>query len=797
MNLIKHFHSLPAFYLLVLFGSGITISSFAGGDIDILYIVILFTINTITLFCQSKNQKPFFYLSALNFLLAGFLYGWFSLFPLNSAEFALFDKNITAIQGTIVQVNQREDKKNIYVLSCEKSITKNGTIKTEGRVVINHGKYLGKIDYGDLLRIYSKPQLPPLPANPGEFNYRKYLQLNKQFFYLQLQEDTKVTKILSDRGNWAQSNFFNPLRNTIRSIINNYLSQQSASIVKALILGDKGSLDSEVLTDFQKTGVIHVLAISGLHVGFIALLLQFILTLLRVPKKLAMAIVVFFLVLFLVLVDFKAPVVRASLMLAFYYLSKFIMRPQDPINVVSLAGILILLVSPEELFLPGFQYSFLAVFGLIYGNKKLAGIIPVLNENRKWKKTINAYILKPFISSLSAILATVPLTWYYFGSFQIGALIANIFVIPLIGIVVFLSITFLFFSPFNFLPLDGIATIIDLIIEGMVVTISSFADVPFVQILTGHPPLMYLIFISVAIYLLFNISNKKNRIAFLYISSAFIFIVFSNYFRLNTLRITFIDVGQGDAALVQFPNGKTALIDAGYKGFGFDAGMRYVDPVLKYYGINTINYLIGSHPHSDHIGGFGFILDNYPVDSLIFNEVEMTSNLYKDLISKANHKKIPVIGLGSGDILNIDQRVRIYVLHPSDYFENVNTHVGASINNSSLVLKLQHGKNSILFCGDAETESEQELLKYNNFLDCDLIKVGHHGSKTSSIPEFINKISPEYAVISVGKNNKFKHPNESTLLRFAQLRIPALRTDISGAVIFESNGKKLNRIIWR
>ncbi len=797
MNLIKQFHSLPSFYLLLLISCGITISWHIGTYLNFNYLVILFSINSlIVIFLYNKNSS-FFYFCGINFILAGLIYGWFCLFTVSEKESHLFAEDIKAFQGTIIQIEERAAKKNTYVMKCEKIMVRQKMIAAEGLIQINQGKYKGPIHFGDRLRISGKPQFPPLPTNPGEFNYRKFLQLNKKFFYFQMKEETKLLKISVQKGNWFQSIFFNPVRHNIRSAIDTYLFGNSAAIVKALVLGDKGSLDKDIVSDFQKTGVIHVLAISGLHVGFIALILQFLLSLLRMPKKMAMAFVILFLLFFVALVNFKAPVVRASLMMTVYYVSKFTMRPQNPLNTIALAAIIILLVNPQQLFLPGFQYSFSAVFGLTYGNSKLIKIIPLLSENTQLRKLVNNLIIKPFISSLSAILATVPLTWYYFGTIQVGALVANIFIIPLIGFVVLLSIIFLLFSIFSFLPAAGVSFIIDFLIIGMIETVSFFSAIPFVQIATGHPSFISLSMVSIAIYLLFNLSNSKSKKAFIYLVLFALIIRFLSYTKTNKLLMTFIHVGQGDATLLQFPNGKTALIDAGNKGFGFDAGKRYVDPVLKYYGINKINYLIGSHPHSDHIGGFDFIMSNYLIDTLVFNNIEVNSGLYQKLLKKAKRKNIAFLRLDSGDILPIDRQVRFYVLHPSDNFENVNTHSGSSINNSSLVFKLVHGKNRILFTGDAEMESEHALLNYKDFLECDLLKVGHHGSKTSSSLEFLNFVKPDYAIISVGKNNKFKHPSFSTLSRYAQLAIPAFRTDLNGALVFESDGRNLARVIWR
>ena len=295
--------------------------------------------------------------------------------------------------------------------------------------------------------------------------------------------------------------------------------------------------------------------------------------------------------------------------------------------------------------------------------------------------------------------------------------------------------------------------------------------------------------VTIAIFLFFNLNHSKARFALLAIIITFTIIFFGKQFSGKKLKVTFIHVGQGDATLIEFPNGKTALVDAGNKGFGFDAGKRYVDPVLKYYGVSRINWLIGSHPHSDHIGGFEYILKNYEVDTLVINEFKAKSKIYNRILQYSRQNSIYIKYVDEGDIIIPDKQTRMYVLHPDTTFETGSPHSGQSVNNSSLVLKLLHGKNSFLFNGDAEIEIEKALLNYGGFLDCDVLKVGHHGSKTSSSKEFLSLAKPEMAIISVGKRNKFKHPAPVTIRKFRNLGIEYYRTDQVGAVVIESDGQ--------
>ncbi|KAA3613184.1 MAG: DNA internalization-related competence protein ComEC/Rec2 [Calditrichaeota bacterium] len=797
MKLIKYYHTLPSLYFFFIFSTGITIGWISGNFVSPIYLMAAFLVILIYAALNFKNDFRLFYAVLILFLLSGILKSWFSLYPFSQAENNLFYNNIDAFQGTIESVSVREGKPDIYLMKCDKVFLKDKMLVSDGFVVISQGKYSKRFKYGDVLHIFGKPQQAGLPTNPGEFNYRRYLQLNNRFLQFRLHKETKVLHIFSGKGNWAQSNIFNKTRHSIRSIIDKHLTGNSASIVKALILGERGNLEKGVVADFQKTGVIHVLAISGLHVAFIALFLQFILSILRVPQKINMALIILFLVFFLALVNFKAPVVRASLMMTVYFIAKFSNRPQNTINIVALSGIAILLFKPEELLLPGFQYSFAAVFGLVYGNSKLNSLLPAFKSNTWFRKVFNKFIRKPFIASFCAILATLPLTWFYFGTFQIGALVANIFVIPIIGIVVFLSIFLLITASIKILPATGIAILLNSVLDFLTWIISNFANLPYVQIVTGHPSLVSIILVTIGIFLFFNAKNSKARLAFLAVTALFLFLTIGTNFQGKNLKITFIHVGQGDAALIEFPNGKNALVDAGNKGFGFDAGERYVDPVLKYYGISKINYLIGSHPHSDHIGGFEFLLDNYFVDTLVMNEFKVSSKIYKRIISKSKQKGVFIKYADEGDIIIPDIRTRIYILHPDTTFETSGSHGGQTINNSSLVFKLMYGNNSFLFSGDAEVESEEAMQNYESFLDVDVLKVGHHGSRTSSSKEFLELVKPEFAIISVGRKNKFKHPAPETLEKFSNLGIEFYRTDQIGAIVIESDGHTLKKVNWR
>jgi competence protein ComEC len=220
-------------------------------------------------------------------------------------------------------------------------------------------------------------------------------------------------------------------------------------------------------------------------------------------------------------------------------------------------------------------------------------------------------------------------------------------------------------------------------------------------------------------------------------------------------------------------------------------------PLLKYYNIDRIKYLVGTHAHSDHIGGIFSILNLVPVDTLVLPDYPNESSLYSKILLSAKDKNIPILFKKRGDFLYPDSSCRIYILHPYGPFLYKHDQSGHEVNNSSIVMKIQYANTAFLLTGDMETDAEQHLFKYNSFLNTNVLKVGHHGSKTSTDEEFLSYIRPEYSIISVGRFNKFFHPSRQTVNRLIANQAHPLRTDHFGGLVFQSNGQKVELINWR
>jgi competence protein ComEC len=259
------------------------------------------------------------------------------------------------------------------------------------------------------------------------------------------------------------------------------------------------------------------------------------------------------------------------------------------------------------------------------------------------------------------------------------------------------------------------------------------------------------------------------------------------------LRVSFIDVGQGDAALLEFPGGETMLVDAGPASPSFDAGEKTVVPYLKRKGIIRLDMLVATHPHNDHIGGIPAVMEECDVFHVIdpgrIVESSVSLRFEEALNNERCRRSHARTGMLSGQL----QSARIYVLGPDE----VSAGAG-NLNNSSVVFKLVYGSVSFLFTGDAEKESEERMVRrYGDFLKSTVLKVGHHGSRTSSSGIFLDFVNPEIAVVSVGTRNRYRHPSRETMQELALRDVVTLRTDTEGAVILETDGRNVEKVVWR
>lgn len=627
--------------------------------------------------------------------------------------------------------------------------------------------------------------------NPGEFDYNKYLIENRISGLLISYEGDSLNIVNNDEA-FFSSLIFN-IRKNIDKQISIIFEKNTAGLIRGLLLADRADIDFELKTQFINAGVIHVLAVSGLHVGYILLIFIFLFG--RFNIYIRTILTGLGLILFMFITGVPPSVFRATLMAIILLVSFLSNRSTNLLNSLSFAALIILLFDTAEIYNPGFQLSFSAVLsiGIIY---------PILEREIKKLQINNSFLrgILLFIGvSLSAQIGTLPFTVAYFGKLSVVALFTNLLVIPAIGIIICIAFTSLFVSLFSIQIALYFAAVNDLITDLLFRIIAfagdfkySFIWISDYSIVDG---LIFYFFISVLIFS-FVVSNRLliKLVSILLIAlNAIIFSSLDDYDLLpdGKLSVLMIDVGQGDAILIKFPNNKTALIDAGDVNPFFDNGERIVTPLLRYLNIKQIDYGFITHLDMDHYGGFVTLLSNGMVKE-IFKPSPDTSQKDIRLEKYLSHIKIP-INYFTRETFDFGG-AKLYVLNDDkdEFYQRL------SSNDKSGLLKLVYGETSILFTGDIEKKAESfYAYKYASFLDSDVLKVAHHGSKTSSIYEFLDYVTPEISLISAGFKNQFRHPANDILERLGEYQSAIYRTDISGAILFQSDGKDLKFINWK
>jgi competence protein ComEC len=516
---------------------------------------------------------------------------------------------------------------------------------------------------------------------------------------------------------------------------------------------------------------------------------------LRVGPNARLIILVFVLLIYVILVNFRPPVLRAALMAVLVMWGSQMERSVNIYNIILAAAAIILLVNPRELLNPGFQFSFCAVLFIISGHQRLSRLFAV--SDRLKHSWLYKWVWVPLLVSVSATVGTLPLTWFYYGMIPVYAVVANLIVIPLTGALVLILIFILCVAPVSAYVASGLGGLFSIIYHCLQLVIHHFSKLPYASLDLSNPPGLIVFFLLVLLMAFLYLDSKKYRL----VSLGLILMIITGFNLIpvynQALRISFLDIGQGDAAVLRFPNGNVMLVDAGDKNRYVDSGQKIVIPFLKSQTIMHLQYLVLSHPHHDHIGGMFSLLQTIKIDTVITTTYQYQSDSYNRFLSLCREKQIPIKYVNRGSQLYPDRNCRVYVLHPDTSFTSVSTQDGSTCNNSSIVLRVQYGKNRILFTGDTELDAERYVSSYQKFLRSELLKIAHHGSSTSTNRKFLNQTQPLVAVISVAKNNKFKHPSPIIMDRLGQSVPRIYQTSREGALIFDVTPQMIRKIAWR
>ncbi len=631
----------------------------------------------------------------------------------------------------------------------------------------------------------------PEPRNPGDFHYRTFYHRQGIFGRVFQDRDQELAYQPIRHGSWLQ--VIQSLRSLIKSQIRKHTPPESAGLLTALLLGDKSQVDPEIKSTFVKTGVIHVLAVSGLHVGYVLIILMVLTKFSRIPWGWDRLAIVLGLVVFVALTGGKASVVRASLMAGLYVLAPVVNRTPILENILATAALGLLAWEPFNIMNAGFLLSFTAVISIVFFYRKFELWLPEKMRVSQIQNKGLQFVWGLFLVSLSAQLGTLPFVATYFHRLPLVALVANVIIVPLVGVLVAEGFMLLFLG---WLP--GVGGLLGHTIWGLTRLITGaaafFSHFPYASIQVGQVSIWKILFYFLGLLALVWYLDRHRR-AWAFILTLFMInvVVWTWAWRSPTLDVLFLDVGQGDATLIRFPNGKTMLIDAGPRTRYHDAGEEQILPVLNYFGIKHLTWVVMTHPHNDHIGGFRSLLTKIPVDTAWDTSVDFDSWAYGNTLQMIKERGIVYQQPQRGQFWKISPNTVLYCLAP----DSLTYPEGISVNNASLVLKLRYGSVTFLFTGDLEYEGEALLLPYENILDSEVLKVAHHGSITGTTDWLLTAVRPRLSVIPVGKKNKFNHPSPFVLERLRARGITLHRTDEAGALWLRSRGKTLEEVSWK
>ncbi|MBP8718580.1 MAG: DNA internalization-related competence protein ComEC/Rec2, partial [Candidatus Atribacteria bacterium] len=656
-----------------------------------------------------------------------------------------------------------------------------------GKVLLRiYGEGLS-LQYGDMVKAKVLLQEPKLTGNFGEFDYREYLARQKIFLTDSI--NIEQLKVIGVNKKFSISSFLYNIKESITKKIEIIYHYPHSELIKAIITGDKTEVPQKWELLFQDAGVMHILAISGLHVGIIASTLFFILKFIPIigqKNNLRYLTIIIFLMGYAAMTGFRPSVSRATLMFLTLLLATYFNRPYHIYNSLYLSALLILFYQPLFLYDAGFLLSFTVTFFIIYLFPILEGKLTILPY----------YISKPLAVSLAAWFGMAPLSAYFFYKISYIAILSNLIIVPLLSIILIMGLISIILS-FVFLPLAGVLALLNQFLISLLVGTTNFlTSLPFAYQFVGKSGITLTLYYYFIIMLFFyglhcwsqlNLITKK-RIFWTITSSGFIVLFMQIISPLNSLSVHFLNVGYGDSILIKTPQEKHILIDGGGTPFhDFDVGENIVLPYLRRLGINHIDLIFLTHPDIDHLEGLIPILKEMKVDMVIDSGINCQQDTYLNFLSLIQEdEEISYYQARAGDVIKLSPDLQLVVLNPlnrKDYGQESN------FNNRSIVLKLYYKNISFLFTGDIEEKAEMNLLSWDSFLQSDILKVAHHGSNTSTTDLFLNQVKPEVAIISVGTNN-FDHPNAEVIRKLEASCQKVLRTDLNGTVLIRSNGQK-------
>lgn len=798
------------------------------------FFIVLGSIGVI-LYLQNKKHLIFIFItiSILAFMYMNYLEKSYDKMPENAE---------IEIQAEIVSLKIKGEYKDKYIVKSK-----------YGKRFYLYVNTKKEFDYGDIVEVKGIFSKVNKATNEYCFDYREFLKQKK------IDGNIMTSKVNLLRKNSMLCKISNAKIKLNNYIDENY-SDTASGFLKTLLLGETNEIEKEIKEDFTKANISHILAISGMHISIIILVIKNIMQILKFDKRLEKIFLNLLIICYIFFIDYPISAIRVAITQVILLITFFTNRKSNFYNTISITLFIILLLNPYNIESTAMQLSFGGICGiyLFYKfikkmffykfciqkktvkeiskentkenrniRKNIKNICQILIKNNKLKQII----IDSLCLNISVQIFIFPIVWYKFNFISITSFIPSI----LISLFIFPILILGYLSFFEiliqkFISIGIISKINNFIILKMLNLVSILSKIPLLSIYLKRPNKIFIVSYYVVLILCIKIIQKDKLAELLhiwriksgkvpikqYIKVKFkknndfkrivlivilnIVIIFQSFvqdnFLKNGVEIYFLDVGQGDSTIIRTAKNKTIVIDGGEgEKSGFDYGKNVLFPFLINKGVRKIDFLIFSHFDSDHCGGLIYLLENIKVEKiLIGKQFEKNENL-EYIVNLANKKHVKIIELQAGNKINIEKESSLEILWPSEA-EKISEN---AINNNSLVCKFVCKNFSMLLTGDIESIAEEKLIekyKNTNRLNANILKIAHHGSKTSSIQEFLNEVNPKIALIGVGRKNKFGHPNQEVLERLKEKGIQIYRTDQNGEIqIIVKNDLKIKTFI--
>ncbi len=685
------------------------------------------------------------------------------------------------------EIRDADEARTRFVMEVTALTLAGQRVATTGQARLTVLGPMPEVGYGDEVRGTFRLRHPRLFDNPGAFQYPAYLASQGVFLEGWTREPIEVTA--AGRGSGLLARVFR-LRAIMLARIDAAMPPAQASLLKATVLGDRSGLTPEMNQAFLDSGTYHILAISGLNVSILAGTLFGLFRLLRLSPRLAAVLSGCLVTGYAGLAGASASVMRAAVMADVYLLATVLDRRGDLFNTWALSALVLLWWNPWFLIDVGFQLTFLATLGILLIVPGCGRCLPNLPRPLR-------YLQESIAVTVAATVMTVPILAMNFNRISPIGVLANIPIVPLSGVITATGTAAAAAFALDPSGLTWLNAANGWLVDSLLVVARWFAALPWstVRVYTPTVPMVlcYYAILALACWALPRTSEHESTGRPRWIrrtaawSSVILALILCSLvgWRLSTepsgVRLTVLDVGQGESIFIEAPGGRRMLVDAGGRlGEGFDVGQNVIAPFLLHQWVGRLDALVLTHPESDHIGGAGALLKAFPVGEVWTGGGAAVSASDVWIQEYLRARRIPHRVVATGFSA---WEGSIEVLHPRDPRRRSGPG-STKANNLSIVLRVRSGRQGMLLTGDIEREAEEQLTRGASVV-ADVLKVPHHGSRNSSTESFLAAVRPRAAIVSVGYRNAYRHPHPATLERYESHGVRLFRTDRDGAITVE------------